>query len=438
MRRAPLAALVLAGGAGALTGGDMAFGQSLSGATLSATLAERFEVNDNYNLDDPSPGTSYFADTLLSLGLLNETDTQSFGLGIDTGLRALWQAEEPFEFTVASPTSANLDYSNEWANGLFDMAFDYRQREVDATQNGVDDNGAPSPLDQLSNNSREMRYDANIGVLFGTSTPSTYELRFIGSQIDYSDTTPNQVARTTLQGQAAWNLQLNPVLASRVTGDYLTYSADNTGETELDRGQVGAGVVYTPNENLTVGGALNYAERKRTDLVGGSRETTQDDSGPGVSADFNYVLPDFVLSGEGEWTTAAPENRFFGVVRATYALPRGRIGARLFQNYIGASDGSDEARVTGVALQVVRDINLVSSFGVDFAYATQVDVSDVLGDPTSPDIRRIDVTATYSHALTESVSADIGYAYRNRDEDPSNAASNAVFFQIGKTFETRP
>ena len=26
-----------------------------------------------------------------------------------------------------------------------------------------------------------MRYDANIGVAFGTSTPSTYELRFIAN-----------------------------------------------------------------------------------------------------------------------------------------------------------------------------------------------------------------------------------------------------------------
>ena len=463
MRRVHLAALVLAGGAGALTGGEAAFGQVIplqgsgvtnpaalsladptaAGKTLSATIAERFEVNDNYNLDDPSPGTSYFADTLLSLGYMNQTDTQSLQLGLDTGLRALWQAQEPFEFTVASPSTASLDYANEWANGLFDIALDYRQREVD--QNNLDDiSGQPGALDQLNNDSRELRYDANIGVVFGTATPSSYELRFIGNHFDYSEDNPNEVARTTLEGQAAWNLQLNPILASRVSLDYLTYSADNLQQTELDRSQVGAGLVYTPSEVLTLGAGVNYAQRERTDLDTtdpanpGPRETTQDNDGPGVGATFNYVLPDLVLSGEGEWTTAAPQDRVFGTLRASYILPRGRIGGRVFQNYIGTSDGADEARVTGVGLNVQHDINLVSSVAFDFSYATQVDVDDLPNEVIDPDISRVGVTATYTHALTQNVSADIGYAYRSRDEDPENAASNAIFFQIGRTFETRP
>ena len=71
----------------------------------------------NYGLDDPSPGTSYYADTRLLLGLLNETPTQTFALGLDTGLRALWEAEEDFDFTFASPSTATLDYGNEWASG---------------------------------------------------------------------------------------------------------------------------------------------------------------------------------------------------------------------------------------------------------------------------------------------------------------------------------
>ena len=39
---------------------------------------------------------------------LNQTPTQNFELGFSTGLRALWQAEQPFEFTLASPTGASL------------------------------------------------------------------------------------------------------------------------------------------------------------------------------------------------------------------------------------------------------------------------------------------------------------------------------------------
>lgn len=164
-----------------------------------------------------------------------------------------------------------------------------------------------------------------MGVLFGTATRSTYALRFLGTRVEYTEDDPDQVARTTLQGQGAWNLALNPVLSSTVTLDYLDYSADNIAETEVDRTQVGAGLIYTPSEVLTLGAGVDYAKRKRTDLTQagtGPRITTEDDSGPGINGTFRYILPDFVVSGDGEWTTAAPESRFFGTLRGTYVLPR--------------------------------------------------------------------------------------------------------------------
>ncbi len=444
MRRAFLAgpsltALLIAGSAGgALAQAQATRPDAPNGSSLAATVSERFEVNDNYGLDDPSPGTSYFADTRLAVDYLRVTDTQAFTLGFNTGLRALWEAEEDFDFVLASPTSADVGYVGEWANGAFDAAFAYRQRQVDYTiDTEVDDPSVPpEDLDQLTGNSRELRYDANVGVVWGTATRSSYELRFLGTQVDYTEDNPDQVSRTTLQGQAAWNLELSPVLTSTVTANYLAYSADNTQKTELDRTQIGAGLIYTASETLTFGGGIDYAKRKRTDLNGdGDRETTDDSNGPGINGTFRYVTPDVIVSGDGEWTTAAPTDRFFGTLRATYLLPRGRISGRVFQNYTGTSGGGDEARVAGAGLSLVREINSVSSFGLDVSYATQIDVEDGPGDALDPDIDRMELTATYSHDLTETVAAEIGYSYNARKEDPEDARSNAVFFQIGKTFE---
>lgn len=442
MRRASLkapslTALLLAGTAGG------AFAQAIlqdapEGSLLTATISERFEIDDNYRLDDNSPGTSYFADTRLAVDYVNRTDTQTLAFGFNTGLRALWEAEEDFDFVVASPSTADLAYENEWANGAFDAAFSFRQRQVDYTIDAdpLIPDPTPDDLNQLSGDSRELRYDADIGVVWGTATRSSYELRFTGTQFDYTEDTPDQVSRTILRGQGAWNLQLTPVLASTLTADYLTYSADNTAETEVDRSQVGAGLIYNPSEVLTVGAGLNYAERERTDLRGGNRVSNRD-SGPGITANFRYVLPDIVVAGNGEWTTAAPEDRFFGSVRASYVLPRGRINGRLFQNYTGTSGGGNEARVVGAALELVRDINQLSRFGLDFSYALQIDVEDGTGDDADdPDINRMTVTATYSRDLTAYVSADVGYSYSARDEDPNNASSNSVFFQIARSFDT--
>ena len=53
-----------------------------------------------------------------------------------------------------------------------------------------------------------------------------------------------------------------------------------------------------------------------------------------------------------------------------------------------------------------------------------------------PDIDRTDLTASYIHDLTETVSAEIGYGFRSRVEDSEDATSNRVFLVIGKTFET--
>jgi hypothetical protein len=438
MRLGSLAALLLAGTAGA------AFAQeeeTATGALLSATISERLEANSNYGLDDPSPGTSYFADTRLSLGYLNETPTQTFGLGFSTGARALWEAEEDFEFTLASPTGANLDYANEWATGAFDALFRYRQRQVNLTRSaddfiGGDEEPLPDDLTQFQDDTREHRYDANVGVAFATDSPSSYELRFLGTNIDYDEVSANRVPRYTLEGEGTWRLRLNPVLSSAVFANYLYYNADNDERTEIRRSELSAGVIYEPSDILEITGGLGYAHRTREDTIDGVRDTTEDDSGPSLRGEIVYAATNLMVSGEALLSAAAPETRLNATLRASYSLPRGRLTGRVYQRYTGTSTGGEEARITGFNVGIVRDINSISQLGLNFGYATQVDVEDE--GEADPDIDRTNITATYSRDITEAVFADIGYRYRSRDEEPDSAESHAVFLEIGRTFETRP
>ena len=185
-------------------------------------------------------------------------------------------------------------------------------------------------------------------------------------------------------------------------------------------------------------GGIGYADRKREDTnAAGVRETTQDNSGPSIRGDFRYTTDDFVLRGNARYTTAAPDPQFSGNLNGTYRLPRGSLRGRIFQNYTATSGGGNQARVTGASVGIVRDLNTLSRLALDFAVANQVDVDEV-ADTDEPDINRMNVTATYSYDITEVVSADIGYRYRRRQEDPEDASSNAIFFQIGRTFETVP
>ena len=117
MGRVSLAALLLAGGA-VIHGATAQEG--IAPSRISATISQSLEADTNYDLENDSPGTAYFGDTRLEIGLLRETQTQSFALGLDTALRALDRADEPFEFTLGSPTGGLLDYAVEGPNAEFD------------------------------------------------------------------------------------------------------------------------------------------------------------------------------------------------------------------------------------------------------------------------------------------------------------------------------
>ncbi|HRO13273.1 hypothetical protein [Amaricoccus sp.] len=433
MQRAALAALTLAVTAGIPDLALLPAKAQEAGGVLTTTLSQSLVGDSNYNLDDPSPGTSYYGDTRAAFDYLKETPTQSLALGLDTGLRALDEAGQSFDFVVASPSTAYFDFSDEGANTSFDVGARIRSRRVDYLGPIDIDGPLPDDLTGFQRDSIEYRSDADIGFAIGTNSPSTYDFNLAATNFDYSEDTGRDdlVPRRSAQGDVTWTLQITPVFAAVAAAGYYWYSADNSTDEEINVAEGDVGIAYTPTENLRVRGGLGYADRKRDETIDDFRDTTQHDTGPTVRGDFRYVLPDFTLTGEARWTTAAPQDRLSGVVRGFYNLPRGRISGRVFQRYGGGQDGSD-SRVTGAGLGFTHELTRVSSLALDASYATQVDEDD----PDDPGIDRTDFTASYIHNLTETVSAQIGYGFRHRVEDPEDATSNRVFLVIGKTFET--
>jgi hypothetical protein len=436
MRRSSLAALLLASAAPipealAQQAPQPTLVQQEPQSSLTATIAERFEFDSNYRLDDPSLGDTFFADTTFALDYLQETEARQIGLGFDIGLRALWEADESFATEVASPSGGYLTFADEGPHLAFDADLEVRTREVSYTDDIIDTGGdiGTDDLTQLEGDTREIRYDADIGVTLGPDAPSSYGLRFIGSQIEYSDDESDPTPRQTAEGQGFWTVQVNPVLAAGLFGSYLRYTADNDADTEVNVAEGDIGVVYEPSDVLQITAGVGYADRTREDFG----EETQSDSGPTVRGNVNYILPDFTINADGRFTTAAPDPRFSFNLRSTYGLARSQIVGRVFNRYAGAATGgSDEIRITGAALGVVRDLNTVSRISLDLSYAHQKNVDN----EDDPDIDRADLTASYLYDLTEMVTAEVGYGYRTRIEDPEDAESHRLFLVIGRTFET--
>ena len=52
---------------------------------------------------------------------MRASETQNLAFTLDTGLRALQEPEEDFEFVLASPSSARFAYDQDFANAAFDI-----------------------------------------------------------------------------------------------------------------------------------------------------------------------------------------------------------------------------------------------------------------------------------------------------------------------------
>jgi hypothetical protein len=400
-------------------------------SVLTATLSQSVEANTNYRLDRDSPGTSYFGDTRLTLDLLQQTEAKTFGAGIDTGVRPLWEAGQSFDVVAASPSTAYLTYDQEGPNTAFDSLLRFRSSQVD-DELLVDDNGTATPLDQLGT-ARQSRFDANVGFVFGTDDPSSYEFRLRATSIEYADEDPglNLVPRQNANGEVTWNLDITPVLATVVSAQYQYQATDDDLSTRTRTTSLDAGLAYTRSDTLRIRGGLGYGDREQEQdvSVNNSNRTTERDNGPLVRGDVRYITSDVTFLASAEYTTAAPENQLTGNLSAIYNLPRGQLVGQVFQNYSTGTGGDDE-RITGLGIGITRDINTVSSVGLNAAWAQQVDTQ---GD--NPEIRRTTFTARYTHEITELVTGQVGYSYRNRDEDGASD-SNEVFMVIGRSFET--
>lgn len=399
-------------------------------SVLIATVSQSIEANTNYRLDEDSDGTSYYGDTRLALDFLKQTETQTFGAGIDTGFRPLWEAGQDFDVVVASPSTAYLTYDQEGPDTAFDSTFRFRSSEVDDDIISLDPENPTLTLDGIGT-ARQSRFDGNIGFVLGTNDPSSYEFRLRGTAVDYSDVEEgvDVTPRTSTTAEATWSLDVSPVLSTVVSATYDYDTSDDDLGTQVRTASFDAGLAYERSETFRIRGGIGYADREREQDVSfsNSTRTTERNTGPLLRADARYITTNVTFLVNAEYTTAAPQNRLLGNLTAIYRLPRGQIAGQVFQNYSNGGGGDDE-RITGAGIGVTRDINTVSSVGLNAAWAEQVNL-----DGNSDDIKRTTLTARYTHEITEAVTAQVGYSYRSRDQDGS-ADSNEVFLVLGRTF----
>jgi hypothetical protein len=453
MRRVSLVALTIAG-ASTVQGALAQDAPVVAESTLTATISQSIEADSNYNLDPDSPGTTYLGDTRVGLGLVQASETQNLAFTLDTGLRALQEPEEDFEFVLASPSSARFAFDQEFANNAFDIDVSARSRRIDREifdpEALLDPDLPPLPDDPdalpddvtlITNNTYEQRYDLDTGFVTGTASASSLGFRLRASSVDYSGDSPDDfVPRTAVEGGVAWQLRLNPVWSGAVTAGYSQEDADDDADTKIAVTEADVGLVYEPREELSVAGGIGYAVREEEQTIAGERSTTEDNAGIALRALANYATEDLAFALNARYTTAAPNPRFSGDFRIGYRGLRSEISARVFQDYGLGSEG-DDRRLIGAGVGYGYTFNSISDFLLDFrisdsARADDGDDDDGGGDADDPDRTQLDFTAQYNHAFTPVITGSVGYQLTQRYEDPGDATSHRVFLQIGRSFVT--
>ncbi len=432
MTRASLAALILAAGAAA------AQGQTLGESTVTASISQTFEFDDNYSLqEDPNPAA--YSDTRFGLDYVRETSTQRLSLFGDIGLRLLWEDGADFEVTYADPAVVGGRYGQDWADGGFDAYLIYSYRRLDGVLTPLNEfEFTPISPDDLANfNGNENRLRGGFDLALRTDSPSSYNFSLDASTVDYSnvdtDLTDSAVPSDAIRGEALWRLRLNPILSSAVVASYDYEKAENSTDNEIRTAAIDAGVIYDPSENLNATFGLGYEQRQRLQTFSGERYTTEDNWGPAVRGSISYDTPEeFSLFARARYTTAAPSPRWNADLRADYLLPRGRLYARGYRDY-GLDSEGDDTLFYGLGIGLDREINSLSGWGIDLNAQNQVDAEN----SNIAAIDQIDATARYTRALTQDVSATLGYRLRLQTEDGS-AQSNAVFVTFGRSWSRRP
>jgi hypothetical protein len=421
---------------------SIALAQPLSGATVEASISQRFEADSNYDLDPDPAGTSFFSDTRFGFDMVSGTETQTLRLGFDVGLRALWEADEDFELTYADPAIGFARYEQEWADATFDGYMRLARRRL-SVQSPLDVPGfdiPPTlPPDDLTEfDGTERRFDTGFDLALRTDAPSSYRLGFDYTNFDYSDIPAGDAESTAPRyrytATALWTLRFAPVLSSAVLAEYEYGKADNAVENEISVSSLDVGLIYEPSEVLRIATGVGYADRTRNNTIDGETVEIEHDRGPEARAGFVYDLTDFTLEANARVTTAAPETRWTGDFGLQYELPRGEIFARGYRDY-GGNNLGNEVLIYGAQFGLTRDINTLSRVGLDLIASNQIDQEE----GGEPDINQASLTARYIYDLTSNVSTTLGYRLRLRDEgEDGSATSNAVFWTIGRSFFGTP
>ncbi len=425
-------------------------------------ISSSLRMNDNFGLDEPSPGTTTLWDNTLTYDLLKETPRDRLSLGLSGIFRFSDVPQQSNEFEFDSP-SARLNYGRFGTNSLLDLNLGYSEidlnfadplRRIDEDFEGPDDELI---LDDGTRKTARAGFEFETGVNdpFGIGLSSDY------LRVDYDDTTdPSLFGRKTIFNEAFGRFRFSPVLEGRLSFAHEDYEAEDEEGTNRTSKFTNFSLTYDIDPATLLEATIGYTDIDETQefgldtrergVVGGLglfREVPNGSAGVELSSD---------LTTNGRRNTALFERALelpLGGLQAGLGLTRGPLGetnpignflythersrTRLavgFDRSYRTNSRSEETRRSRAFLGYDVTINSLSSVAFNLDYAS---VSSI-GNNSSENNKIGTFRTTYVRSLTADWDFSVGYEYINYEsESTPRTHSNEVFFTLSRNFTTR-
>jgi hypothetical protein len=346
--------------------------QDVGGVRHTFDVEQRFEFGRNLDLATPAEGSSAVAATVLSYGLFSETPLDRLAF---TASGALVIENSPdtagTDIDFGRPEVGFL-YVREVPDALFSVALRYVSDDVSAL---TDD------LALADASGTEIDYGVTLRYEALRTSPASIFVEATFDATEYEDTTdPSLVESDTYGLTAGTRLRFSEVL-------------DGVFSLGVTREEDSAGIV---EETFIIRAGVEYEMIDGFATVFLTREEGDTEDSTALDLDWTRALPDGALS----------------------------LGVGVSQTFDSvAGERTDE---TDVEIGWTRTVNDESAIALSLSWAQS--------DAPSEQIWETELGATYSYALTDDASLDVGASYRERDDAGGRAASPLLFVALGRSF----
>lgn len=433
------------------------------GVTAQIGFNQRFEINDNFDLDVDSPGTTVLSTSSLSFDWASVTRSQQLRFGTSTALRYVLRPGGGHDTEIDDP-QLRLSYRREAANAALSARANYRRSQIEFVrplEDFTDEEGEldlPEDVDDLEGTGIRQSLSLSGQLSLGTQGPLGITLSAGVRDLQYEDVTDPDLfdtRRVTLGATA--NAQISPAITGRLSVSGSRFEAEDAENTRRDTISVTTGAeflmpgdgtldlsfgytvieteefgVTSRDEGFEAAAGFSFAVINGSAGVNASLSQTSDGARVRLSGSRSLELPNGSL-GFSLGVTQLDDGDPSVTARVNWAqrLPEGRLNASLTRDVAVTND--DEERIsTQGSIGWGYDINPVSSLSLRLTGSLQEETAD------DPQVTRANFTATYSRALTRDWNLNVGFTHRYRDEQGEGVAqSNAVFVGLGRNFDLR-